>query len=1167
MSELNEIDITNKLFELQVKFKQLLPEKLANISGLWKAVCLENHQDIIKLHHQLHELAGTAGTHGAISITQQCKSLINIIKLPMQNVDSFLEFSQLDIDKFNRGITCLKKSCEQWQPSKVPYIEFLKEELKTNNRLIYFAEDDNEYATILKVELEKDGHDIRHFSNLKDFESACYNKLPAIVIMDMLFDSPNQTGAHTISSLKDHFSNFPPVIFLSAYNDIYSRLAAVRAGADRYLTKPTDFNKLRKTIDNMITVEDSEPYRVLIIDDSESILVYYEAILKSAGIEVKTLSNPLDCLAMLSEFKPELVVVDIFMPECSGFELAQIIRQDDIWSLIPIIFLTSEFDEETQNNALASGADEFIIKPAEPDYFITSVISKVKRARAISELHRDFKNTLRESRYQLATMNQHDVVIVTDIDGMIKNVNDKFCQISGYARNELIGKECEVLKSERYDELFYRSIIETVSKGEIWQGSLCGYSKKGVEYWIETSVVPFLDEQGKPYQYVTAGTNITDLRKNQERLNKSQLFANIGSWDWDISNEEFFWSDRIWGLLGYESSVTPSYKNFIKSVHPEDKQKVRNAIKCCVNGEGDYNIEHRVVWPDGSIRWLHQSGNSTRNRLNQITNMLGVVRDITARKTAEDNQKKTEMRFSIAVDGSGDGVWDWDLVNHKIQFTRHYFAMLGYQQSEPPQTVEFWMENIHPDDVSDFQDNLNTVISGPDSQFSTELRLRCKSGDYKWILSRGAVVDRNTQGKAERIIGVNSDISKRKQEEQELISAREAAESGNKTKSEFLSSMSHELRTPMNAIIGFAQLMKSDPENPLNECQQDSVGEILKAGKHLLELINEVLDLARIESGRINLSIEAVVVSEVIIESLQLVSPLAQNKNINIDFCWNQTPIKQAQLLEQTEAVKADRTRLKQGLLNLLSNAIKYTQQGGRVSIHFRQFDDGYSRIYVIDNGPGLSTAQQADLFKPFNRLGIENEEEVEGTGIGLVITKKIIELMQGKIGLKTQEGSGCQFWIELPVEVIPRLQEKIIDKVNQVDDSSIRTKYKHTVLYIEDNPANLRLVTQLLNRLPGLHLWSAPEPFLGLELASEHRPDLILLDINLPGMSGFEVLKHLRQRNATKDIPVIAISANAMPKDIEKGIEAGFDDYVTKPIDIKTLLQSVKQRLENIRK
>ena len=389
----------------------------------------------------------------------------------------------------------------------------------------------------------------------------------------------------------------------------------------------------------------------------------------------------------------------------------------------------------------------------------------------------------------------------------------------------------------------------------------------------------------------------------------------------------------------------------------------------------------------------------------------------------------------------------------------------------------------------------------------------------------------------------------------EMKSALDEAERSNMAKSDFLSHMSHELRTPLNAIIGFGQMLELDAEL-FNETQQGNVKEILDAGHHLLELINDVLDLAKIESGKLEVSIEVVNIADILQQCLTLVQSHADKRQIEIVD----------NISDKGYCVQADYTRLKQVFLNLLSNAVKYNRESGRITVDSELTNEQHLRISITDTGEGLTKDEVAQLFTPFER--IDELNNIEGTGIGLVITKNLIELMDGSINVDSNKGQGTTFWIELASNT---LQTKEIDMPDKNEESSVpsdvNTEREHSVLYIEDNPANLRLVTQLLGTQPNICLHSAEEPFLGIELAIKHIPDLILLDINLPGIDGYEVLTRLRGQNETKHIPVIAISANAMKKDIDKGLAAGFETYITKPIDVRALLQAVKTKLSEINK
>ncbi|MDH5190842.1 MAG: ATP-binding protein [Gammaproteobacteria bacterium] len=393
------------------------------------------------------------------------------------------------------------------------------------------------------------------------------------------------------------------------------------------------------------------------------------------------------------------------------------------------------------------------------------------------------------------------------------------------------------------------------------------------------------------------------------------------------------------------------------------------------------------------------------------------------------------------------------------------------------------------------------------------------------------------------------DITEELSYKEALIQSKEEAEKASEAKSEFLSRMSHELRTPMNAILGFTQVLEMNENDHLHTDDKLHIKEISKAGHHLLELINEVLDLSRIESGRLELSMEPVHILDVMEDCNILMRSIAKERGISLNFL--ETPC-------QNKYVIADRTRMKQVMLNLISNAIKYNKQEGNVSISCEQKNDDAIRITVKDTGIGISKRDQDEMFRPFNRLWAQNST-IQGTGIGLVITKSFIEKMGGKIGLESTLGEGTTFWFELQKTISPEMTTYDGDKITRLSEYNHTKNNKSTILYIEDNPANLRLVSTVLNENKEIQLLSAHEPYLGLEIARTHKPDLILLDINLPMIDGYEVLKILKQNNATSHIPVIAISANAMHSDIKKGHAAGFDDYLPKPIDIYKLQTTVQ--------
>ncbi len=489
--------------------------------------------------------------------------------------------------------------------------------------------------------------------------------------------------------------------------------------------------------------------------------------------------------------------------------------------------------------------------------------------------------------------------------------------------------------------------------------------------------------------------------------------------------------------------------------------------------------------------------------------------------------------------------------------------MLGYQAAEV-------VNKINPSDIHDPQEveararALSEELATPITpgfealaykasrgiEDSYDLTYICKDGSrFPAIVSITALRD-----DYDDIIGyllIGADNSVRKQVEAELTNAMAAAEKANLAKSDFLSSMSHELRSPLNAILGFAQLMETGTPQP-TPTQKASIGQILQAGWYLLELINQILDLALIESGKLSLSLEPMSLLDVMLECQGMIEPQAQKSGIRVGF-------------PQTEIlyfVQADRTRVKQVLLNLLSNAIKYNRTGGTVEVTCRANPAGRIRISVEDTGEGLSPEKLAQLFQPFNRLGQEASTE-EGTGIGLVVSKRLIELMEGEIGVESTVGIGSVFWFELSLADEPQTvpgsnQPLALFQARVQAGAALRT-----VLYVEDNRANMQLVEQLIARRPDMRLLGAGDGTRGIALARTQQPEVIVMDINLPGISGIQALKILREDPATAHIPVLALSANAMPHDIKRGLEAGFFRYLTKPIKVNEFMEALNQALE----
>jgi signal transduction histidine kinase/ActR/RegA family two-component response regulator len=430
-----------------------------------------------------------------------------------------------------------------------------------------------------------------------------------------------------------------------------------------------------------------------------------------------------------------------------------------------------------------------------------------------------------------------------------------------------------------------------------------------------------------------------------------------------------------------------------------------------------------------------------------------------------------------------------------------------------------------------------------------ELTYICKDGSrFPAIVSITALHDDYDVILGYLLIGSHNSV--RRQVELELNDAVAVADQANLAKSEFLSNMSHELRTPLNAILGFAQLIDGGVPTP-TPSQKRSLDQIQKAGWYLLTLINEILDLTLIESGKLSLSVEPISIGEVLRESRAMIEPQGAQRGIRMVFPPAGSDIR----------VQADRTRVKQILINLLSNAVKYNSEGGTVTVECSTLVAGRVLISVTDTGEGLTPAELKQLFQPFNRLGQEGRVG-EGTGIGLVVCKRLVELMGGSIGVRSAPGHGSVFWIELNLSTELQRLHSVTDSAAAVTARPAAASRTHTLLYVEDNPANLMLVEELIGRRADVRLLSAVDGTRGVEIAKELLPDAILMDINLPGISGIEALRQLNRDPRTARIPVIALSANAGPREIAKGLDAGFFRYLPKPIRVVDFMNTLDEAL-----
>jgi len=828
--------------------------------------------------------------------------------------------------------------------------------------------------------------------------------------------------------------------------------------------------------------------------------------------------------------------------------------------------------------------------PAVPDDAACAldVVTEVRREEAL----------LKTGALQNAIFNSANFSsIATDEKGVIQLFNVGAERMLGYAAAEVLNKITPADISDPQEVIArakalslelgtgiapgFEALVFKASRGieDIYE--LTYIRKDGSRFPAVVSVTALRDDRDAIIGYLLIGTDNTARKRAEEALLKAGALqaaifnsANFSSIATDEKGVIQLFNVGAERMLGYAAAevlnkITPADISDPQEVIARAKALSLElgtgiapgfealVFKASRGIEDIYELTY--IRKDGSRFPAVVSVTALRDDRGGIIGYLLIGTDNTARKQVEADQKKLDQRLRdqqfytrSLIESNIDALMTTDPLGIITDVNKQMEALTGCTRDE---LIGAPSKNYFTD--PERAEAAIKLVLSEKKVTDYELTARARDGK-KTEVSYNATTfydrDRTLQG----VLAVARDVTERKRNEQalqetnvELESAKSAAEQANLAKSDFLSSMSHELRSPLNAILGFAQLIISDSPPP-TPSQTASIDQILQAGWHLLKLINEILDLSVIESGKVSLSTEAVSLAEVMSECQAMMEPQAQQLGIGMTFPRFDNPF----------FVSADRTRLKQIVINLLSNAIKYNKEQGTVVVDCTTSTPGFTRISVKDTGAGLSPEKLAQLFQPFNRLGQE-AGGVAGTGIGLVVTKRLAELMGGVLGVESIAGAGSVFWCELISCAAPQLVVES-GEAAALDVPTVATGARRlTLLYVEDNLANMKLVEQLIARRPDLRLLTAVNGTLGIEVARTSQPTMILMDINLPGISGVEALKVLRGDPATAHIPVVALSANAMPRDIEKGLQAGFFRYLTKPIKINEFMHTLDAALE----
>lgn len=759
-----------------------------------------------------------------------------------------------------------------------------------------------------------------------------------------------------------------------------------------------------------------------------------------------------------------------------------------------------------------------------------------------------------------------DVTWIKNVDGILTAVNAAFGERYGMSPQEAVGKtDFDIYPPEKARQLRDEDAQVIVSRKPLRYESTQIYG--GREYWVEVVKGPIFDPAGNVIGTVGTARDIS-ARKHAERLRleseqRFRMLAELSSdWFWEQDSDLRFTEFTVHPTLGFElSQLIGKHRWDVPSEGLSDEQW--EAHRKVLESRQPFNdFQFTYITPDNRRRRISSSGKPVFDEHNRFVGYRGIGRDITERVAADQELRLTRERLELAMAGSSVILWDTDLAKGTVYLSEGWARLIGNPAGETRISVTDLTALVHPDDLAAANQVAAETIRGEREEYASEHRVRTADGSYRWILSRGRVMARDAKGRALRMIGTNLDITQRKEMEQKLAAAKEAADAANQAKSGFLATMSHEIRTPMNGVLGMLELLSL---SNLGAEQHETLSLARDSAMALLRLIDDILDFSKIEAGHLEIRPEPVSIAGLVNHSAAVYLEIASRKGLKLE-CHLDPALAKAHL--------ADGLRMAQIINNLLSNAVKFTASGS-VTMQLERGGGGGGIenivLRVTDTGIGVTAQQKARLFEPFVQGDSDTTRRFGGSGLGLSICRRLVNLMNGRIELDSVPGKGTTVRVELPLPVADPalLSRRHIETIDDlVDRTPLPMPSGERILIAEDHPVNLMLIQRQLSLL-GYPADIAHDGMEALELWKSGRYALVLADCHMPYMDGYQLAREIRrlekERLTKRPVPIIACTANARASDSALCYEAGMNDYLPKPISLSGLQTKIKQWISRV--